>query len=242
MSLEGKVTLITGAGSGLGRAMVDQFVAQGARVIAVDIREDRLARVAEETGVSTVHGDVADPEAVERAVAGAGAPIDILCNNAGIIDRLGAIDEVAREEWDLILSTNVTGTFLFCRRVIPDMLQRGGGVIVNTASVAGLRGARAGVAYTASKFALVGLTQNIAATHGERGIRCNAICPGSMATNIGEGLTPFPGGMTKVTRDQAVPAPGDPAHVAAVAVFLASDGAAFVNGAAIPVDEGWITY
>lgn len=221
--------------------MVEQFNAAGAQVIGFDIREDRLERLATEFGVITVHGDVGNPDDVDRAVSSVHVPIDILCNNAGVIDRLGAIDEVAREEWESLLRTNVTGAFLFCHRVVPEMVTRGGGVVVNTASVAGLRGGRAGVAYTASKFALVGLTQSIAATHADRGIRCNAICPGTMATSIGDDVTPLDSAMARMMRDPGPP-PADPARVASVALFLASDESAHITGAVIPVDGGWISY
>ena len=241
--LSGRRVVITGAATGIGAAMVALFLDEDAEVIGVDRHAERLGALATRTpGITGVVADLATPEGVDRAVAAAGDRVDVLCNNAGIIDPMAPVDEASEEDWDRVLALNLTAVFRLCRRALPVMLAGGGGSIVNTASVGGLRAGRAGVAYTASKFGVVGLSQNIAVTHGHRGIRCNAICPGSVRTSIEEGVELSPWGTRVGTRDRDKPEPASPEQIAAVAVFLATDAASRLNGAAIPVDGGWIAY
>jgi NAD(P)-dependent dehydrogenase (short-subunit alcohol dehydrogenase family) len=241
--LSDKTTIVTGAASGIGRAIAEQFTAAGASVIGVDVNRARLEALATEVaGVTPVLADIATPEGADQAIDAAADGLDVLCNNAAIIDGLCPIDEVSEERWHALLAVNLTGPFLLCRRAVPRMLERGGGCIVNIASVAGLRGGRAGAAYTASKFGLVGLTQNIAATHASRGIRCNAVCPGSTDTNIREHVQLSEAGMRIRTRDREKPPPATPAQIAAVVAFLATEAASRINGAALPVDGGFIAY
>jgi NAD(P)-dependent dehydrogenase (short-subunit alcohol dehydrogenase family) len=154
------------------------------------------------------------------------------------------IDELPDETWNAAVAVNLTAPFLLCKRAVRRMVPQGGGVILNTASVAGLRGGRGGPVYTATKWGLIGLTQNIAATFGDRGIRCNAICPGpTRARPSSELLADLPEqAVALLTRDRDKPEPCPPEQVAAVAVFLATDDAARINGAAIPVDGGWIAF
>jgi NAD(P)-dependent dehydrogenase (short-subunit alcohol dehydrogenase family) len=243
MILDGKTAIITGAGSGLGLAMTRLFVAEGARVTAVDIDAQRLESLAELPSVVTVSADVSKPQDADRIVAAAGSRIDILCNNAGVLDRLAPADELTDDEWERVIAINLTGPFLLSRRVIPTMRRQGAGVILNTASIAGLRGGRAGAAYTASKYGLVGLTQNIAWSYAKDGIRCNAICPGSISTNIYAGVEVSPKGreVFGMTGDWR-PEPADPETVAGVALFLVSDQARHVNGVALPIDAGRSAY
>jgi NAD(P)-dependent dehydrogenase (short-subunit alcohol dehydrogenase family) len=239
----GRTIIVTGAAAGIGRAIAQAFVSAGDAVVAVDLDRDGLDALGREIDLrAAVVADVGTAAGVGAAVEASGTRIDVLCNNAGIVDALGPIDEVTEEEWDRLIRVNLTGPFLFCRRVVPLMVAQGGGVIVNTGSVAGLRGGRGGVAYVASKFGVVGLTHNIAVSHGRLGIRCNAICPGVVATGIGRGSVRGEAALAQLTRDRDRPAPMSPDHIAAVAVFLASEGAAHINGAAIPVDDGWIAY
>jgi NAD(P)-dependent dehydrogenase (short-subunit alcohol dehydrogenase family) len=235
--------MITGAASGIGRAMAELFAAEGARVVAVDLDSDGLTALAAGTpGVTGVVADITEPQGMLAAFEGAGARLDVLCNNAGVIDELDAVDEVSDDDWDRLMAVNLRSPFRFCRQAIPGMVRQGGGIIVNIASVAGLRGGRAGAAYTASKWGLVGLTQNIAATHGHLGIRCNAICPGSVSTAIRTGIE-FGEQADRIrSRDRHKPPPAQPVEIASVAVWLAGDAARRLNGAAIPVDAGFIAY
>ncbi len=243
MKLANKTAIITGAGSGAGLVMTRAFVREGAKVVAVDIRADRLAELkVNMPDVITVTADVSKEEDVDRVVETAGKDLDILCNNAGILDGMSPVEDTSPELWAHVLSVNLTAVYLMCRRAIPVLLQRGGGVILNTASGGGLRGGRAGAAYTASKFGVVGLTQNVAVTHGPLGIRCNALAPGSMATNIGEGVEFNSRGMHLITRDSEAPAPASPEVIAGAAVFLVSDEGAHVNGAILPVDGGLLAF
>jgi NAD(P)-dependent dehydrogenase (short-subunit alcohol dehydrogenase family) len=249
MGLEGKTVLVTGgAGPGMGRAMVDLFSAEGARVVAVDVDGDRVATLARERpGVSTVTADVSTPDGADAAIAAAGGQLDVLCNHGGIGgagDKFAFADELPEETWHQMIAANLTGPFLLTKRALPIMVARGGGVITNTASVAGIRGGRAGLAYTAAKWGLVGLTQNVASTFADQGIRCNAICPGPtghrQTSESALGLSER--ALSVLTRDRDKPAPCPPELVAGVAVFLASDAAARINGAIIPVDGGWSAY
>jgi NAD(P)-dependent dehydrogenase (short-subunit alcohol dehydrogenase family) len=242
MRFEGKTVVVTGAASGLGRTMVTAFADEGARVVAVDLNEGGLRELYQgRDDVTTCRADITVSADADAIIEASGAAIDVLCNNAGILDGLKWVDEVSEEDWSRVIAVNLTGAFLLTRRVVPLMVDHGGGSIVNTASVAGLRGARAGAAYTASKFGLVGLTYNVAATFGPSGVRCNAICPGGMITEMAShGLTERGAYLTR--RDKHKPSPAEPEKVAAVALFLASDDAAHVNGAALPVDGGMLAY
>jgi NAD(P)-dependent dehydrogenase (short-subunit alcohol dehydrogenase family) len=245
MSLAGRTVLITGgAGSGMGRALVRRFHAEGAQLVVADVDDERIAALASELpDIRTVRADIGTAAGADHAIEAAGGELDVLCNHAGVSEAVGPIGEVSDDDWAHVISVNLTGPFLLCKRAVPMMVSRGGGAIVNTASVAGLRGARGGPAYTASKFGLVGLTQNIAATYAKDGIRCNAICPGPMGSIASETV---PGlserGVAMLSRDREKPSPAAPDLVARVAVFLASDEAAGVNGAIMAVDGGWIAY
>lgn len=252
VDLSGQVAIVTGGGSGIGRAMSLSFASAGATVMVLDIVAGRaeetvgLIEAAGGTGRASVF-DIADAEAIDGFVSDLRARsgrIDILCNNAGVMDRMHKVADVPTEIWDRVLRVNLTAPFLMTRAVVPAMVERGRGCIINTASIASLRGAAAGAAYTASKHGLMGLTRNTAFAYASDGIRCNAICPGAVATNIvGEaglsaldavGMQSF-GQVMALNGDRIAP----PEKMASVALFLASEGASFINGAIIPVDMGW---
>ncbi|OLD82733.1 MAG: 3-ketoacyl-ACP reductase [Chloroflexi bacterium 13_1_20CM_54_36] len=251
MHFEQQVALVTGAASGIGRALVQRLVAEGAAVVAVDIVEAPLQTLVadlREQG-ATITGctaNVASDTDVASMLATATSTygrLDILCNNAGIMDLMTPAAEVSLDLWERVLAVNLNGPFLACRRAIPLFLEQGGGSIVNTASEAGLRGGAAGTAYTVAKHGVVGLTRSIAFHYGERGIRCNAVCPGPVATAIGVGNgVPSEAGLARVRPFLQASAPSriaSPEELAAAIAFLASKDASFINGAILPVDGGW---
>jgi NAD(P)-dependent dehydrogenase (short-subunit alcohol dehydrogenase family) len=211
--LESTSVVVTGGGSGIGRAAVT--------------------------------GDLSDPAVVEQVVNTAVdtfGGLDVLVNNAGIMDSVSAAADVSDAEWDRVLRVNLTAPFLLTRAALPHMLAKGKGAIVNTASEAGLRGSAAGTAYTVSKHGIVGLTRSLAIMYRNAGIRTNAIAPGGTITNIAstmnvdrEALGPRVQAayMTNIGR------PAEADEQAAAIVFLASDAASNINGAVLPVDNGW---
>ncbi len=251
MRFEQQVAVVTGGASGIGRALVQRFVAEGAAVVAVDVVEGPLqALVAEQrekgariTGVTANVALDGDIERMLTAATSAYGRLDVLCNNAGVMDMMTPAADVSLEQWDRVLSINLNGPFLACRRAIPIMLAQGGGSIVNTASEAALRGGAAGTPYTVSKHGLLGLTRSIAFFYGERGIRCNAVCPGGVATNIGlGGAAPNQEGLARVMPVIQAAAPthvAAPEEIAAAISFLASREASNINGAILAVDHGW---
>jgi NAD(P)-dependent dehydrogenase (short-subunit alcohol dehydrogenase family) len=243
MSFAGKRVIVTGAASGIGRELAVRLAEDGAKVLAVDRDGAGLNALAlHSRAVQTLEVDIAAQDAADLIVASAGDRVDVLFNNAGVADGILMLDETADFEWDRCIAVNLTAAFRICRRVVPIMVAQHGGVIINTASVGGLRGARGGTAYVASKFGLIGLTQNIAATYGADGVRCNAICPGPVATNLEHLAEVSERGLSRLRADPMMPASADPGQVAAVALMLASDEGALVNGVALPVDEGWLAY
>jgi NAD(P)-dependent dehydrogenase (short-subunit alcohol dehydrogenase family) len=250
MALADEVVVVTGAGSGMGRAMVGEFVAEGARVAAVDVDKAKadatVAGLNDPTRALAVHGDVADPDSVARCIDTVlqwGGRVDVLCNNAGVLDSYRPAHEVPLEEWDLVIAVNLTGPFLMSRAVIPDMLARSAGVIINTASVSAFSAAGGGTAYTASKHGVLGLTRQLTFDYGKRGIRVNAICPGATLTGM---TTSDNGGESApdvVAELERTPAGRwcDPKEIARLAVYLAGDDAGFIHGSAVVIDGGWLT-
>ena len=248
-ALDGSAAIVTGGASGIGRAICGRFAAEGAAVAVVDIDEagaDATAAAIADAGgrAIAVPTDLRVPDDIAAAAARVRdefGPVDVLVNNAGVMDALRPPLNVSLPQWELAFAVNVTAPFLLCQAVLPGMIAEQRGTIVNIASIAGLSGGRAGTAYTASKHALVGLTRSIAFTHVEDGIRCNAICPGGVATGIATRDDPRdPFGAQRYRLAHATkPRHGEPDEIAAVAVFLASDQASFVNGAILPVDAGW---
>lgn len=240
--LAGKTVVVTGAANGLGRAIVEQLVINRSRIFAVDKDRAGLATLEPGAGITTVFADLAHPGGATTAFAAVEGGADVLINNAGILDNLCLIDETTDDRWDDVVAVNLSTPFRLCRLFIAGMLERGHGSIVNVASVAGLRGGHGGAAYTASKWGLIGLTQNIAASMAHRGIRANALCPGGMDTDIGSPGPLSEAGRAFLGRDSGSPVPASATVVAEIAVFLASDVSSRINGAAIPVDGAAISF
>ncbi len=249
MRLEGKVAVVTGAASGMGKAIAEMYAKEGAKVVvsdlnvegaetvAADIRDGGGAAVAIKTNVA----DLDDVNAMIDAAVREFGTLDILVNNAGIMDNMAAVGDVTDERWDLVFDVNTKGVMRATRKAIPIFLEKGKGVIINIASTGGFSGAHAGAAYTASKHAVVGLTKNTGFMYAQKGIRCNAIAPGATMTNIASSMTnwdEFGASRTRVTQG-VIPRAGQPEEIAQVALFLASDESSFVNGAVIAADAGW---
>ncbi|MFJ6567460.1 SDR family NAD(P)-dependent oxidoreductase [Streptomyces sp. NPDC091292] len=246
----GRSVLVTGAGSGagIGRAAALLFAAQGDRVVVADIDEagaDRTVAEIEAAGGTAlaVAGDLSDQSVVDRLVASAVdafGGIDVLVNNAAVMDRMSALGETDDTEWERVVRINLTAPFLLTRAALPHLLARGNGVIVNTASAASLRGGAAGAAYTASKHGVAGLTKSLAVMYRDKGLRANAIAPGGTATGIQ--VDPVPGATGPGVLAAYMANVGRVAEAeeqAAVIVFLASAAASNINGAILPVDNGW---
>jgi NAD(P)-dependent dehydrogenase (short-subunit alcohol dehydrogenase family) len=238
----GKTVVVTGAGSGIGRATASRVAREGGRVVAVDISGERLDEFVAElpaADIVPVSGDITDDAAVAAIVEAAGGPIDALANVAGIMDDMTPVHEVSDEVWRRVLAINLDGTMKLMRAVIPGMLERAAGSIVNVASEASLRGSAAGAAYTASKHAIVGLTKNSAFMYGPSGIRVNAVAPGPVITNI-EAKFASPLGAERVRMAMAImPEAVEGDALAASITFLLSDDSVNVNGAILPSDGGW---
>jgi len=260
MSLNDRMAVVTGAGSGIGRAIAEMLAARGARVAAVDIDAAAAAetarRIADAGGrAEAFQADTSAAAELDRAVSGAVeklGPLEIMVNNAGILDGYFDAHEVTEAVWRRVIDIDLTGTFLGCQRALREMLPRGRGRIVNMASVAGLNGTGGGAAYVAAKHGVVGLTRQMAAAYASRGITVNAVCPGAIPTGLrahsqailGPGVPDMSGRGIAVNDDQVravVPAGrrGTVEDVAAAVCFLASDAAGYITGHALTVDGGW---
>ena len=244
-----KVAIVTGAGSGIGLATVVRLAREGAIVVATDIDDQRLdealelVRVAgaEATAVVADIGLQADVDRLVDETLQLHRRVDILVNNAGINDNFLPAHVVDDATWDRVMTVNVRGPLMLCRRLPPRMVEWRSGAIINVASVGGLRGGTSGVAYTTSKHAIVGMSRSIAWYYATDGVRCNAVCPGGVQTNIG--ATSVPRDPAHLERLGPIHAAGrriaQPDEVATLISWLASEEASNVNGAVIPVDGGW---
>ncbi len=246
--LDGKVAVITGAGSGIGRVAASLFAAEGAEVVVADVAADRAeaaaADIRSEGGSAIDIGvDVTDPAAVDSMVATAVSRyggLHVLFNNAGIFpgDDGGVLD-TPPETWNRVMEVNLKGVWLGCRAAVPAMLDSGGGSIVNVASFVALVGAAtAQMAYTASKGGVLAMTRELAVEYARRGIRANSICPGPIDTPLLAELLADPAQRQRRLVHIPLGRFGRPDEVAKAALFLASDDASFVTGSALVVDGG----
>lgn len=252
MKLKDKVAIVTGAASGIGRSTAELFAKEGAKVVVADINGDGAKEVAqsiEKNGgqAFAFQINLANKDEIIKMFKQTleqFETLDILINNAGIMDGMEPIHEIEDDRWDSIIAINTTSVMHTMREATNLYLNKDGGVIVNIVSVGGLHGARAGAAYAASKFAVVGLTLNTAFMYADKNIRCNAIAPGGVETNIGssmKNISEF--GMERQSLGMGImPRSGQPEELAKAALFLASDDSSFINGDVLVADGGWTAY
>ncbi|MFL6697304.1 MAG: SDR family NAD(P)-dependent oxidoreductase [Vitreoscilla sp.] len=238
----GKTAIVTGAGSGIGRGIAERLASEGANVVICGRHQDKLndaaaALPAERT--LSVECDVSDAKAVDRLVATAVARfggLDVMVNNAGTFAE-GDVTQVTLDEWDKTIATDLSGVFYGCRAALPELLKTKG-CIVNTASVSGLGADWAMSAYNAAKGGVVNLTRSIALDFGARGVRANAVCPSLTRSEMTADMLDDQPLMAKFRERMPLGRVAEPADIAAVVAFLASDDARFVNGVNLPVDGG----
>jgi NAD(P)-dependent dehydrogenase (short-subunit alcohol dehydrogenase family) len=255
-----RMAVVTGAGSGIGRAIALALAAKGSPVAALDLdgasAEETVRLIAKAGGhAQAFQGDTSKAADVDRAVAGAVTslgPLEIMVNNAGILDGYFSVHEMDETLWRRVIDIDLTGVFLGCKRALAEMLPRGQGRIVNMASVAGLNGTGGGAAYIAAKHGVVGLTRQMAVVYSSRGVTINAVCPGPILTDLrrhsqailGPGVPDMSGRGVAVSEEQVrglVPAGrrGTVEDIASAVCYLASEEAGYVTGHAMVVDGGW---
>jgi len=247
--LDGKVALVTGGSSGIGRASALAFAREGAKVVVADVvvegGEETVGLIKKAGGEALfVRADVskaAEVEAMVNQVAQTYGRLDCAFNNAGIEGVMAQTAECSEENWDRTLSINLKGVWLCLKYEIPQMLKQGGGAIVNTASALGLVGMAGLPAYTASKHGVAGLTKTAALEYAKAGIRVNAVCPGAIRTPMTERLFSLqPQIAETATAMEPVGRMGTPEEIAEAVVWLCSEAASFVTGLAMSVDGGWV--
>lgn len=255
MRLKDKVAIVTGASSGLGEAMALRFAREGARVLAVARRMDKLeeiaARATDHAGcVTPLRADMRDKEEIRRMIAIAlerFGRLDVLVNNAGINDDFAAVAEMDDDLWRDVFALNLDAAFYACKYAVPHLIESRGNII-NIASIGGTEYARSGVAYTASKHGLVAMTKHTAFNYAPTGMRCNVICPGPVETPMVKAALEQAGTMNREGARRAnsgmknLVRIGEPEEISSVACFLASDEASLLNGAVVVADAGWTSY
>ena len=253
MILKDKVAVVTGGASGMGKEISKIFASRGSSVVVADINlagaqitvDEIVGKGGNAVAIKTDVSVIAETDAMIDLAVEKYGKLDILVNNAGVMDDFGPVGELTEAAWNRIWKINTSSVVFGSKKAVNIFLKQGSkGAIVNIASVGGLFGARAGVAYTASKHAVIGITKNTAYVYGDKGIRCNAIAPGGVKTNIGQSMQSINQfGMERSGKGMSVMIRmGEAVEIAHVALFLASDVSSFVNGAVITVDGGWTAY
>ncbi len=239
----GKTAIVTGAGSGIGKATAIRLAQEGARVVAADISRERLDQFAAENpalDLVTVQADISTEAGVQDVVAAAGGRVDALANVAGIMDAFLPPAEVDDATWDRVIAVNLTSVMRLTRAVLPLMLAAGEGAIVNVSSEASLRASASGVAYTSSKHAVNGFTKSVAFFYKGQGIRCNAVAPGAVLTNIEAPFkSEYAAEVIGPVMQALLPTPATADQLAANITYLLSEDASNVNGVILPSDGGW---
>lgn len=242
MRFDEKVVLVTGAASGMGVSEAKAFAKAGAKVVVADVNAEGAKQVAKEIAdeggeAIGIGVDLTDLEQLQSMVDDINSHygrIDVLVNNAGVFDKYTTLLDTSDELWDMIYNINIKAVFRLTKLVLPQMIERGSGAIVNIASIAGLIANKGGAAYTSSKHAVIGLTKHLSSTYAKDGIKINAICPGTIVTPLIKDV------VANIPKDN-VPMLrfGTPEEVAELTMFLASDEAGFMSGAIVPIDGGY---
>ncbi|URW90624.1 3-oxoacyl-ACP reductase [Lacticaseibacillus paracasei] len=227
-----KTVIITGAASGIGAAQAAAFQAAGATVVGIDLQP--ISNLTD-----AIQADVSDP-ATAATIAAQYQP-DIVCNTAGVLDGYQTVTDTALSAWQRILDVDLTSQFLMIKALLPGMLARGHGIFINMSSIAGLVGGGGGVAYTAAKHAVIGLTKQLDLDYAAKGIRANALAPGAINTPMNAADFAGNGKMAAwVARETPAKRWAKPEEVAQLSLFLASDAADYIHGTVIPIDGGWL--
>lgn len=251
MKLKDKVVIVTGASSGIGRDTALLFAKEGAKVVATARRKDRLDEIAEtakefEGSITPLVGDMGKDEDLDNIIAKTMEKfgrIDVLVNNAGVLDNFTPLLDVTDDLWDWVIKINLTSPMKLSRKALKIMLEQKAGNIINISSVGGLYGARAGAAYTASKHGIVGLSKNIAYMYAPQGIRCNVVCPGGVDTEMTEDMNAHPFGTERIMAGCGnTIRSGSSKELANTILFLASEDSSIMNGTVTVTDAGWTAF
>ncbi|WP_435345839.1 SDR family NAD(P)-dependent oxidoreductase [Haloarchaeobius sp. HRN-SO-5] len=243
MQLDGKTAIVTGGSSGIGKAIADAYVDEGADVVIANRNESEGSEVADELGCTFVRTDVREYDQVESLVEATVEEfgrLDVMVNNAGIASET-SVEEMELEEWRNVVDTDLDGVMHGTKAALP-YLDETDGCIVNVASIYGLVGGKGAASYSAAKGGVVNFTQQVAVDYADEGVRVNSICPGFVETPMTEGLLESDRFYSFVRDETPMNRPAQPEEIAPLAVFLASDGASYLTGANIPVDGGWTAH